>query len=65
MRVLGLHLDPKLQWKKHKAETLSKMTTHTNALMRLAGSTWGLPMLQARQVYTMVIRPAMAYAALA
>jgi hypothetical protein len=65
VRVLGLHLDPKLQWKKHKAETLNKMATHTNALTRLAGSTWGLPMLQARQVYTMVIRPAMAYAALA
>jgi hypothetical protein len=66
VRVLGLHLDPKLQWKKHKAATLSKMATHTNALCtRLAGSTWDLPMLQARQVYTMVIRPAMAYAALA
>jgi hypothetical protein len=43
VRVFGLHLDPKLQWKVHKKEALNKMATHTNALTRLAGSTWGLP----------------------
>ena len=63
VRVLGLHLDPSLRWTAHKEKTLGRMATQMNALTRLTGSTWGLPMLQARQVYTMVVRPAMAYAA--
>jgi Reverse transcriptase (RNA-dependent DNA polymerase)/Endonuclease-reverse transcriptase len=63
VRVLGLHLDPKLQWSAHRTETLAKLETQVNALTRLSGSTWGLPMIQARHVYTSVIRPAIAYAA--
>ena len=63
VRVLGLILDPKLQWKAHKKTIVDKMAIQTNALTRLTGSTWGLPLLQARQVYTMVTRPAMTYAA--
>jgi hypothetical protein len=53
VRVLGLILDPKLQC------IVGKMATQKNTLTtvpRLTGSTWGIPMLQARQVYTMVIR---------
>jgi hypothetical protein len=53
----------KLQWKAHKKAIVDKMATQTNALTRLTGSTWGLPLLQARQVYAMVTRPAMSYAA--
>jgi hypothetical protein len=63
VRILGLQLDPKLRWKAHKAKVLDRMNTQTNALTKLTGSTWGIPMIQARQVYTMVIRPAMTYAA--
>jgi reverse transcriptase-like protein len=63
VRVLGLILDPKLQWMAHTKHLIEKMATQKNALTRLTGSTWGIPMLQARQVYTMVIRPAIAHAA--
>lgn len=61
--MLGLHLDPRLQWTTHRTKVLEKLKTQTNALTKLTGSTWGIPMIQARQVYTMIIRPAMAYAA--
>jgi hypothetical protein len=45
LRVLELLLDPKLQWKVHKKAIVDKMATQTNALTRLTGSTWGLPLL--------------------
>jgi hypothetical protein len=38
---------------------MEKMASQTNALSRTTGSTWGFPMLQARQVYTAVIQPQM------
>jgi Reverse transcriptase (RNA-dependent DNA polymerase)/Endonuclease-reverse transcriptase len=65
VRILGLFLDPKLRWGVHKATIWSRMTTQINALSRLTGSTWGLPLIQARQVYISMIRPALTYAALA
>jgi hypothetical protein len=64
-RILGVFLDTKLRWKEHLAKTQEKMTTRINALTRLTGSTWGFPLIQARQVYNTIIRPAMTYGALA
>lgn len=63
VRVLGLELDPKLRWTGHGEMIEEKMITQENALTRLTGSTWGLPLSQGRQVYKMVIRPAAFYAA--
>lgn len=62
VRVLGLHLDSRSNWHAHKQELLGKVKRQMNALTRLAGSTWGLPFLQARTVYTIIIRPVMTYA---
>jgi len=63
----GARLGPgsyhKLQWTAHAKHLIEKMATQKNALTRLAGSAWGIPMLQARQVYTMLIRPAISHAA--
>lgn len=65
MRVLGVWLDPTLRWKGHFDAVAGKMKTQLRALTCLSTSTWGLPLAQARMVYSMVIRPAMTYGALA
>lgn len=62
VRVLGVFLDPRLSWKNHKEALLEKLKQQTNAITCLTGSTWGLPLIQAREVYTAVIRPVMSYA---
>lgn len=62
MRVLGLVVDSKLSFKNHCSHLESKMKSSILALTRLTGSTWGLPLLSARSVYTMVIRPMLTYA---
>jgi hypothetical protein len=64
-RILGVFLDTKLRWKEHLTKIQEKMATRINALRRLTGSTWGFPLIQARQVYNSIIRPAMTYGALA
>jgi hypothetical protein len=61
VRVLGVWIDPRLSWGPHVKEVLVKMETHTNALMRTTASTWGATFARARQIYTAVVRPALAY----
>lgn len=63
VRVLGLFFDPRPSWKAHSRKVEGKMITQENALHKLTGSTWGLPLIQARQVYIMVVRPAVTYSA--
>lgn len=63
IRVLGLHIDGKLRWGPHIKEVRSKLATQCLALSKTAGSTWGATLNKARQVYNMVIQPAIAYAA--
>lgn len=65
VHILGLHLDSRLTWSSHLKADKIKLDTQLLALNRLTGRTWGLPMVEARQVYSMVIRPAMVYMALA
>ena len=65
MRILGVWLDPTLRWKGHLDATIRKLQSQTRALTCLTGSTWGLPLTQARLVYKMVVLPALAHGALA
>src|SRR3989440_8933199 len=44
---------------------MQKMKSQINALSKTTGSTWGFPLIQARQVYTAVVRPALTYGAIA
>ena len=48
VKMLGLILDPKLQWVAYVKHLMEKMVTQKNALTKL-GPTWRIHMLQARQ----------------
>jgi hypothetical protein len=63
MRILGVWLDPKLNWGEHVKVVKRKMSTQTNALLRTTASTWGATFTMARQIYSAVVRPALAYGA--
>ena len=65
VRVLGAWLDPQLRWNGHLDRVMQKMKSQINALSKTTGSTWGFPLIQARQVYTAVVRPALTYGAIA
>ena len=42
---------------------LGKIKTQTNALIHIITSTWGATFASARQIYSIVVRPALAYGA--
>ena len=62
-RFLGVWLDRKLQWKAHLKEIRIKLAKQELALSRLTGKTWGYSLVKAREIYTKVIRSAIAYGA--
>jgi hypothetical protein len=62
-RFLGVWIDRKLKWKGHLNAIKRKFATQQFALTRLAASAWGCSLLRAREIYTMVIRSAIAYGA--
>ena len=62
-RFLGVWLDRKLRYKAHLGRIQKKMATQTYALTRLAAKTWGCSLARAREIYTKVIRSAIAYRA--
>ena len=64
-RFLGVWLDRKLTWRAHGQQIRRKLETQRLALTRLVASTWGFSLAKAREVYTKVIRLAVAYGALA
>lgn len=64
-RFLGVWINRKLRWGAHVKKVLAKMVTQELALSRLAASTWGCSFARAREIYTKVIRSALAYGAAA
>jgi hypothetical protein len=62
-RFLGVWIDRKLKWKGHLNAIKRKFATQQFALTRLAASAWGCTLLRAREIYTKVIRSAIAYRA--
>ena len=63
IRILGVQVDSKLQWSAHQKRIQKKAATQIGALVQTTASTWGASFLRARQVYTAVVRPALAYGA--
>ena len=63
IRVLGVWLDPALTWKEHVAQATRKGLAASEALGRIATSTWGPSARQTRLLYTAVVRPVIAYGA--
>jgi hypothetical protein len=64
-RFLGVWLDRKLRWRAHLKQINKKLATQQLALSKLAKSTWGCSLIRAREIYTKVIRSAIAYGAAA
>ena len=61
IRVLGVWLDPRLTWKEHVAQATRKGVAASEALARLATSTWGPSARNSRLLYTAVVRPTLLY----
>jgi hypothetical protein len=62
-RFLGVWLDRKLQWGRHLKEVKKRNESQKVALTKLAASVWGCSFTRAREIYTKVIRAALAYGA--
>jgi hypothetical protein len=63
IRVLGVWLDTKLRWSAHLREVQRKASVQIGALIKTTVSTWGASFSRSRQVYSAVVRPALAYGA--
>ena len=62
-RFSGVWLDRKLNFNEHVRKVKGKLSTQNFALTRLAASVWGCDLVRAREIYTKVIRNAVAYGA--
>ena len=62
-RFLGIWIDRRLSFAAHGRAVRAKMALQMNALTRLAASAWGISLARAREVYTKVVRSAIAYGA--
>ena len=63
VKYLGVILDSKLSWKPHCLDRVRKATIAIMQCRRAIGKTWGLKPRQALWIFTAIIRPILAYAA--
>jgi hypothetical protein len=61
LRILGVWVDPKLQWREQVKISAARGNGLFDALSRITASTWGPSMRRSRLLYTAVVRPAMMY----
>jgi hypothetical protein len=62
-RFLGIWLNNRLFWKTHLAKIKRKIATQMLAFSKLAALAWKTSVPSAKQVYAIVIRSVLAYAA--
>lgn len=60
-RVLGVILDPQLEFEAHVRHIETKATTSLGGLTAIAGSTWGFGLKDLRRLYISVIVPQITY----
>lgn len=63
LRILGVWMDPKMDWREHVKKQVARGTAAFESLARMATSTWGPSMRRARLIYSAAVRPAMMYGA--
>ena len=63
VKYLGVILDSKLSWRPHCQDRVRKATIALMQCRRAVGKTWGLKPRQALWMFTAIIRPMLAYAA--
>ena len=63
IRVLGVWVDSKLQWKEHVKRAASKGAAAYEAMSRITASTWGPSMKRSRLIYAATVRPVLLYGA--
>ena len=61
LRILGIYLDPKLNWNNHIKITQTKAESQLIALSRLTQSTWGASFHKSLQVYNAIVGTAFTY----
>ncbi|KAI0996113.1 hypothetical protein K3495_g12068 [Podosphaera aphanis] len=61
LRILGIHLDPKLKWGAHVKQVEEKAGVQMQAISRLTQSTWGARFKKAKLIYSAIVRPALTY----
>ncbi|KAF5024611.1 hypothetical protein F66182_3374 [Fusarium sp. NRRL 66182] len=62
LKVLGVILDPGLTWEHHITHIETKVEKSLKHLRNVLGSTWGMPIQTARQIYLAKIRTTISYA---
>ena len=55
MRILGIWVDPKLQWKEQIKKAAAKGSAAFEAMSRITTSTWGPSMRRSRLLYTATV----------
>ena len=63
MRILGIWVDPKLQWKEQIKKAAVKGSAAFEVILRITASTWGPLMRRLRLLYTATAQPAMLHGA--
>ena len=64
-RLLGLTLDPGLEWKDHIESLEAKAISKLNGLASCAGSAWGIPYKGLRKLYQGMILPTLLFGCVA
>lgn len=61
IRILGIHLDPKLHWGTHIKNTQQSAETQVRSVTNLTHSTWGATFHKARTLYSAIVRLSLTY----
>jgi hypothetical protein len=63
IKILGIWVDSKLQWKEHILKARNKGIQQVAAMARIAQSSWGPVVRKTKLLYTAVVRPTLLYGA--